>query len=192
MKGLMGGETTPFPDFRAVRLCCLLLLQLLLAGCSQTPPPDRLVEGGAFPDLQLPRFDGGRVALSGYRGRLVVLNVWATWCAPCRAELPSLDRLSRRLDPSRFAVIGLSVDSERDIAVEFLRQHQVRLVSYIDADQRIARDILGIRVYPVTFIIGPRGRLLRRVVGERRWDRPQVMAALRRAVAGDGSALQSL
>ncbi len=165
---------------------------LLSAGCDQAPPPDRLTEGGAFPALHLPRFEGGTTPFESYRGRLVVLNVWATWCPPCRAELPSLDRLASQLDARHFAVIGLSVDSEADIAREFLRERNVGFPSYIDADQRISRDILEIRAYPVTFIVGPQGRLLRRIVGEREWDAPGVVAALRAAFAGDTRALESL
>ena len=162
---------------------------LLAAACDQGPPPDRLVEGGAFPPLLLPRFDGGQASLGEYRGKLVILNIWATWCPPCRAELPSLDRLAARLDPRRFAVLGLSVDSEKDIALEFLRAQGIRFPNFIDADQRISRDILGIQVYPDTFLIDPQGRLLRRIVGERSWDDERFIELLERLRAGDEAAL---
>ncbi len=173
---------------RLVLVCTLLLS----AACDRVPPSDRLTEGQAFPALHLPHFEGGATPVESYRGRLVVLNVWATWCPPCRAELPSLDRLAAQLDPRHFAVIGLSVDSDIDIAREFLRERQVGFLSYIDADQRISRDILEIRAYPITFIIGPQGRLLKRIVGEREWDAPGIVAALQAAFAGDTRALESL
>ncbi|MFQ5488355.1 MAG: redoxin domain-containing protein [Gammaproteobacteria bacterium] len=175
----------------ALRVLIALAL-LFTAACGQAPPPDRLTEGGAFPPVLLPHFDGGHTALNDYRGKLVILNIWATWCAPCRAELPSLDRLAARLDPDRFVVIGLSVDSEKDIAREFLRERRIRFSNYIDLDQQISRDILDIRVYPDTFLIGPQGRLLRRIVGERRWDEAPVAALLERALGGDYSALAQL
>lgn len=181
--------------FRAMpnALRVLLVIALLFsAACSQVPPPARLAEGSAFPALQLPRFDGGFTPIAEYRGKVVVLNVWATWCPPCRAELPSLDRLAARLDASRFAVIGLSVDSEIDIAQEFLEERGVRFTSYIDADQKISQDILEIRAYPVTFIIGPQGQLWRRILGERAWDDPQIVSALERAYEGGPAALTRL
>ena len=171
-----------------------VLALLALTACEQRAAPDRLLEGGAFPALALPRFDGGQTALREWRGKLVILNLWATWCAPCRAELPSLDRLAARLDPQRFAVLGLSVDSEIDIAREFLAERAVRHArfEYIDRDQRISREILQVRAYPITFIIDPHGKLLRRILGERDWDRPEVVAALEAAWAGDPQALSRL
>ncbi len=180
---------------RAMRTALRIFIALVLlfaAACGQAPPPDRLTEGGAFPPLLLPHFDGGHTAFNAYRGKLVILNIWATWCAPCRAELPSLDRLAARLDPARFAVIGLSVDSEKDIAREFLRERDIHFRNYIDLDQQISRDILGVRVYPDTFLIGPQGKLLRRIVGERDWGEAPVAALLERALAGDNSALAQL
>jgi len=164
----------------------------VVAACNQAPPPDALVSGGAFPSLVLSGLDGSRLALDDYRGKLVILNIWATWCAPCRTELPSLDRLAVRLDGRRFAVIGLSVDSDRDIAREYLRDQGIHLRSYIDPDQKISRTILGVRVYPDTLVISPGGKFLRRFVGAHRWDDPQMIRALQAAAAGNTALLASI
>jgi len=169
-----------------------LCLVATLSACGQAPPPDALVEGRRFPALTLTRFDGSRESLERYRGKLVILNVWATWCAPCRQEMPALERLHRKLDPARFAVIGLSVDSEGDIAQEFLRERGISFTSYLDADAALARRLLEIRVYPDTFIIAPDGVLLRRVTGERDWDRPELPEILRAAAAGSPGRLQDV
>src|SRR3989304_1267394 len=82
---------------------------LVMHGCSQAPPSDALREGSLFPPLVLKGLDGNEYAIDSLRGRVVVLNVWATWCAPCRRELPSLERLSRLIDPQRFVVAGPAV-----------------------------------------------------------------------------------
>ena len=120
-------------------LIILLCIAALLSACGQAPPPDTLIEGRRFPALTLTNFDGSRESMEQYRGKLVVLNVWATWCAPCRQELPGLERLHRRLDPARFAVIGLSVDAERDIAQEVLRERGITFKRYLDACAALAR-----------------------------------------------------
>jgi thiol-disulfide isomerase/thioredoxin len=174
------------------RLVAAGLCLMVLAACGQTPPPDDLVEGRRFPELTLSNFDGSREALASYRGRLLVLNVWATWCAPCRQELPGLERLHRKLDPARFAVVGLSVDSEGDIAQEFLLGQGITFKSYLDKDAALARRLLEIRAYPDTFIISADGVLLRRIVGERDWDRPELVDILRAAAAGSPARLQDV
>jgi thiol-disulfide isomerase/thioredoxin len=172
-------------------LTCLCLAAALSA-CGQAPPPDVLVEGRRFPALTLTDFNGSHESMERYRGRLVILNVWATWCAPCRQEMPALERLHRKLDPARFAVIGLSVDSEGEIAQEFLRERGISFRNYLDEDSALARRLLGIRVYPVTFIIAPDGVLLRRIVGERDWDRPGLPEILQSAADGSPARLQDV
>lgn len=175
-----------------MRAPILLCLAALVVSCGQAPPPDALVEGRRFPALTLSNFDGSHESLEQYRGKLVVLNVWATWCAPCRQELPGLDRLRGKLDPARFSVIGLSVDAERDIAQEFLRERGIGFKSYLDADATLAQRVLEIRVYPDTFIISPEGVLLKRIVGERDWDRPGLPAILEEAADGRPERLQDV
>lgn len=169
----------------------LLLIGVALAGvagCSH-PVTRNLVTGKAFPDITLTRLDGGKVPFSHYQGKLVVLNVWATWCGPCRHELPSLERLHKRLDPGRFAVIGLSVDSDDYVVQEYLRDKGITLTSYVDEGRRITNQIFGVRVYPDTFVIGPHGRLLGQFAGGREWDSAKVVAALRAARDGGPLAL---
>jgi thiol-disulfide isomerase/thioredoxin len=177
----------------AVRsLLAPLCLTAALCACGQAPPPDALIEGRRFPALTLTDFNGTRESMERYRGKLVILNVWATWCAPCRQEMPALERLHRKLDPARFAVIGLSVDAEGDIAREFLLKLGITFKSYLDADAALARRLLEIRVYPDTFIIAPDGVLLRRIVGERDWDRPELPAILEAAAGGSLERLQDV
>lgn len=173
-------------------LAVIVFCLLLPVACDQGPPADRLLEGRPFPQLVLVEFDGGERSIAEYRGRLVVLNVWATWCAPCRKELPSLERMNARLDPDRFAVIGMSVDSDIDIAQEYLLDRGITFKSYIDLNGEAVSDLLEIRVYPDTFIISPDGVLLRKIVGERDWEDPELLEALRAAAHGDIRQLQAM
>lgn len=168
---------------------CVLLT---LTACNQAPPADRLIEGRLFPPLLLHEFAGESRAIESYRGRLVILNVWATWCPPCRKELPSLERLHQRLDTERFAVIGMSIDTDPDIAQEFLLDRGITFRNYFDREGDAAVNLLGIRVYPDTFILSPEGVLLRKIVGEREWDDPRLVEALEAAFAGDPRGLRDL
>jgi len=142
-----------------------------------------LERGGARPsanlaELRLTRLDGGSDSLALYAGKTLILNVWATWCAPCREELPALQRLSARLDPDRFVVAGLSIDTDPDFVREFLRDVGVDYVNYIDATRDVARPLLGIDSVPQTLLIGPEGTLRTRIEGVRDWDDPGLVASL--------------
>ena len=166
---------------------------LVLAGCGQAKAPsDRLVLGQSFPTLEVTSLDGETLSLPAARGKLVVLNVWATWCPPCRKELPSLQRLSRTLDSQRFAVLGLALDEDAHVVREYLIDKGVDYPNWLDPALRAADDVLGITAYPYTFFIGPQGEVLGRVVGEARWDAPEVIEALEAAYRGDASRLAGL
>lgn len=187
MKGV-----TVLDAVRTVRRGAVLGLFALLAACGEGPPPDDLVEGRFFPPLLLHDFEGNTRSITDYRGRLVVLNVWATWCPPCRKELPSLQRLQARLGEERYAVIGLSVDSDPDIAQEYLLERGITFENFLDVDAAEARRLLGIRAYPDTFIISPEGVLLRSIVGDREWDDPEIARAIEAAFHGQTEGLRRI
>jgi len=156
----------------------------LIGGCGKAPQArPQLAEGFPFPPLTLNYADGKALSTQSFRGKLLVLNVWATWCPPCRREMPSLQRLSRTLDPGRFAVIGLSTDADANLASEFLLQNGITFANFFDQNGKIAKD-LGLKVYPETFLIGPDGRLIERIAGLREWDSPDMVARLESAYAG--------
>lgn len=169
-----------FHGFHAHWLDRIFLLTCLFvfAGCQKTASDNtRLSEGQAFPLITLTTGTGAQVGVESMRGKLVVLNIWATWCSPCRKEMPALERLSRELDPRRFAVIGLSTDRDRWLAQEFLLKNGISFANFFDSDGDVARR-LELKVYPETFLISPDGKLVRRVPGLREWDSPEIIAEL--------------
>ena len=169
-----------------------IVVTCVLAGCSESKPPDRLVTGQAFPPVTMLGIDGKEMPLAVFRGKLVVLNVWATWCPPCRKELPSLQRLSASLDEGRYVIVGLSLDQDNVAVREYLHDKGVTYANFLDRDMGIAKNVLGMKAYPDTFFIGPNGILLGRVVGAIDWDNPQVTQALEAAYRGDGARLGEL
>ncbi len=117
--------------------------------------------------------------LSDYKGKVVVLNIWATWCVPCRTEMPTLDRLQAALGDEGFAVVPLSVDrGGLDLVNKFFAEiHISHLGKYIDTSGQAVRSVGAIGL-PTTLIIDRRGNEVGRVVGPAEWDAPEVVTLL--------------
>lgn len=166
----------------------VLLVPLLFWGCEAGTTVENnvplLTVGQALPSITLAGLDGSTTPLAAYRGKLVVLNAWATWCPPCRREMPSLERLSKALDARHFAVLGVSVD-EHELGVrEYLNDKAVTFAAFIDKDLKVVRDTLGVRIYPTTLLIAPNGTLIGAMVGPRDWDSPVMIELLENARQG--------
>ncbi len=148
----------------------LLALILLAAACNKPPPELKVRVGERFPDLTVNDLKNQPQTLKMASGKMTVLNLWATWCGPCRNEMPSLDRLAGLLDENRFRIVGLSVDQDNHLVREFLIDRKVFFENYLDRDMTNANEVIGIRVFPSTFFIAADGRLLKVIEGWRYWD----------------------
>jgi thiol-disulfide isomerase/thioredoxin len=124
--------------------------------------------------------DGNEVTLHDFGGKIVLLNLWATWCAPCLQELPSLDRLQAALGGDRFQVVAVSVDRRGAEAVRpFFEKLKIEhLTIYVESKDRLAQA-LGLQILPSTIIIGPHGLMAGKLVGAAEWDAPEALALLR-------------
>lgn len=155
---------------------------------SQTPasglPFARAAKPKAIPELQFEDGAGRARSLADFRGKLVVLNVWATWCAPCRDEMPALDRLQANLGGPRFEVVALSVDQQGpEVARKFFSEIGVKaLPLYIDRSAQAAFK-LGAVGLPATLLVDRDGREIGRHVGPAKWDGPEIIDDLRRRIA---------
>jgi len=130
------------------------------------------------PPLALMDRDGRSRTLADYRGTVVLLNFWATWCEPCRAEMPSMQRLKERLAGRPFAVLAVNYgESDRRIA-EFLEPLALDLTVLLDPGQSASRA-WRVRVLPTSFLVGADGRVRYSVVGQVDWAAPPIAAAVR-------------
>lgn len=174
------------------RLWGVLLCFIGLSACSQTESlTDKLTVGEPFPEIDLPRLDGAAPnSVSDYRGKLVVLNLWATWCEPCRREMPNLQQLSDRLDDQRFAVLGMAQDEDDHLVREYLIDTGVSFAEHIDAAGAISTEKLGVQLFPYTLLIAPDGQFIQRITGPREWQRDEVVELLEKAYSGDYAALR--
>ena len=153
-------------------------LLVLVSACQQSLPPLKVQSGQVIEELSVKDLKGQDSTLIVATGKVLVLNVWATWCGPCRHEMPSLDRLSQKLDSSRFLVMGLSVDTDDHVVREFLIERKVSFPNYLDPTMNIANEVFGIRAFPSTFIFAPDGRLLDVIEGWREWDNREMVDRL--------------
>ena len=141
---------------------------------------DPLKEGTVAPAFRLPSLAGAPVALQSFRGKLVVLNFWATWCPPCVAEMPSLERLHRTLESEGLQVLGVSIDEDERELRKFVAARGVTFPILRDPGGRISAGAYRTTGYPDTFVIDAAGVLKEQYVGPSEWDTPEAIEHFRR------------
>jgi peroxiredoxin len=156
-----------------------LFAAVLLSALAAAPQAQPLEPWGAGPTpaLELSDAEGGSHRLADYRGRVVLVNFWATWCAPCREEMPSIERLRRALGGRPFAVLAVNVGESARVARDFGASMALGFPLLLDRDTRITKA-WGARILPATFVIGPDGAIRYRYFGELDWARDDVRAAV--------------
>lgn len=142
----------------------------------RTHPAPRALPNVAFEDGA-----GRKLTLADFRGKFLLLNLWATWCPPCRKEMPALDRLERQLGGPTFQVVALSIDLGGASAIRpFYEEADIRaLALYADPSGQVASRLGAVGI-PTTLLIDAAGREIGRVTGPAEWDSPEVVATIRR------------
>lgn len=120
--------------------------------------------------------------LSDYRGKPLIINVWASWCGPCQQEMGSLERLARRYGGRQFNVIGVSTDDYMDRAELFLKKTGTTFDNFID-QKLFLEHMLGAEHLPLTLLVDARGKVLAKFTGAKEWDGPEAAAIISRAFA---------
>lgn len=162
-------------------LVALAGLLLSLGAPVFAAPNARLVpEGAVLPDQPLYGLFHDFRRLSDFKGKPLVINVWASWCGPCRAEMGSLDRLAKRHNGRQFHIIGISTDDYPEKATDYLLRTRVSFDNYIDKDL-LWETMLGAERIPLTVLVDARGRVVKRVYGAKAWDSPEMVAVLEKA-----------
>jgi len=150
------------------------LVTLTLAGCYSGTRPPRI--GTEAPNFTVQDSDR-KLTLADYRGKVVVLNFWATWCPPCVEEMPSLVELQQRLKDKGVIVLAVSLDADEAAYHKFLKDHGVNLITVRDPDLK-SSNLYGTFKYPETYIIDRSGILRRKFIGAVNWNDPEVMSFL--------------
>jgi cytochrome c biogenesis protein CcmG, thiol:disulfide interchange protein DsbE len=152
------------------RYILIFALILCLAGCYSGTKPTRI--GTAAPDFVVQDADR-KVALHDFKGQIVVLNFWATWCGPCVQEMPSLIEMANKVKDKNITVIGVSIDVDEGAYKTFLQKHGVSFLTVRDPEQK-SSALYGTTGWPETFIIDKNGVLRRKFVGPVDWNDPQI------------------
>ena len=134
------------------------------------PPPEPIGAGQVAPAFELPRLDGGPpLSLDALRGRVVLLNFWATWCKPCEQEMPAMQRLATALAGSDFELVAVSVDQSADDVRAYRDRLGLHFPILLDPEKRVSSAYQSYR-YPESYLIDRDGRILARYIGPRDWD----------------------
>ena len=158
----------------------------LLAWFFSVEVPEPIDRGSPAPGFELPQVgEAGSVSLASLRGKVVLLNFWATWCRPCEEELPAMERLHRALAGEDFRLVAVSVDAGPDPVLGFRQRLGLDFTLLLDADQRVARSYQTFR-FPETLLIGRDGVILERYVGPKEWDAPVYVDRIWRLLGGEG------
>lgn len=158
------------------RLCLtsVVLFVVLSMACYTGSRPPHV--GAAAKDFSVQDSDH-QISLNQFRGQVVVVNFWATWCPPCNQELPSIMDMQNRMRSHGVVVLGVSIDVDGDAYHRFLKERSVNFVTVRDPEQKVA-NMYGTSGWPESYIIDRQGVLRRKVVGPINWDSPEVMQFL--------------
>jgi peroxiredoxin len=149
-------------------------LVVVTASCYTGSRPPHL--GAAAKEFTVQDSDH-QVSLNQFRGQVVVLNFWASWCSPCNQELPSIMDMQNRLRGRGVVVLGVSIDVDGEAYHRFLQQRNVNFVTVRDPEQKVA-SMYGTSMWPESYVIDRQGVLRRKIVGPINWDSPEVMQFL--------------
>jgi thiol-disulfide isomerase/thioredoxin len=173
-------------------LCTLLAAPVTQAQvASPAPVPATVAVGQLLPDAGMAGLNGPARRLASYRGRPLIVNVWASWCSPCRKEAASLERLAWSDAGSRYTIIGVSTDDDRNAALQWLRESNATISHYHDAPPWPLEHLLGASTIPVTVLVDAKGRVVGRVRGARDWDSAESIQLIERAFGTGGSATRA-
>ena len=145
-------------------------LARIAAGADELAP-------AAASSFVLPSLGGGTVALQQFRGKVLVVTFWATWCPPCRAEEPSLRKLARRFSPESFQLLAVSVDDDWESVDRFFAGRKPPYAVALDRDASVARS-WGTTQFPESYVVDARGNLRLKLVGARDWTGLDTLALL--------------
>ena len=147
--------------------------------------PGEVAVGQELRDALMQGLNGKPRRLSDYRGQPLIINVWASWCGPCRAEMASLERLAWAESAARFTIIGISTDDYPQAAQAWLKASNATLSHFIDSRLEL-ENLLGAKQIPLTVLVDAQGRVVAKVYGAKTWDSPESLRLIERAFKPPG------
>ncbi|SCZ58388.1 peroxiredoxin family protein [Thiohalomonas denitrificans] len=152
----------------------ILALPLLAAAAPQSQGLTSVEERPSAPDFSLEDMDGNLYRLSDFRGQPVIINFWATWCPPCREEMPSMQRAWEGLREKGVAMLAINVGESVDTVFQFTANYPVEFPLLFDLDSAVTEK-WPVRGLPSTFVVDPEGRIVYQAIGGRGWGDPELL-----------------
>ena len=173
-------ETRPGPSLKLsltilfVFIAAALVILLLRSERDSTVTSTRQIqEGFPAPNFTFPDLNGQQVSLSEHRGKVVLVNIWATWCPPCRQEMPSMQKLYERFKGENLEILAVSIDSTgREAVAPFVRTMNLTFPIMLDPKE-VIRPLYGITGVPESFIIDKEGIVVQKIIGPIDWATPK-------------------
>ena len=139
--------------------------------------PGEVEIGGYLREATLNGINGSANKFSDFKGKPLMINVWASWCGPCRAEMGSLERLARRYNGNELNLIGISIDDDGNAAAAFAKQLEITFKNFLDSNLFL-ENMLGANTIPLTIFVDAQGRVLLKARGAFEWDSPEIIGAI--------------
>ncbi len=158
----------------------LCMIGALFPASAKTP--GEVEVGATLREAAMQGLNGPSRKLSDFRGRPLIINVWASWCGPCRQEMASLERLAWRDGATQFTVIGISTDDYPEAAKAFLKGSNATISHFIDS-KLLLENMLGATRLPLTVLVDANGRVLDKIYGAKEWDGPEAASLIGKAFA---------
>lgn len=165
-----------------MQLAAASIVAFVLPACRNEKPAG-LAQGDRFPEIVLPGLDGQVTPPTAYHDVPLVVNFWATWCEPCRREMHSLEKLSTLFYPKDLQVIGISVDSDHNLAREFSLRNKLTFPMLSDSDQTLSNGALRILAFPITYLLKRDLTIARIIVGARDWADAKMIGEIEELLA---------
>ena len=169
---------------KKLALVILLTAVALLPACSKEKSAksaadsvSKAAEGSAAPDFTVKDLDGKDVALSSLKGSVVLVNFWATWCPPCKEEIPSMIKLNQAMAGKAFRMLAISIDEGGKEAVDGFFKGNRDLPTYLDTEAKVSQ-LYGTTGVPETFIVDKKGKIRKKIVGGIDWNSAEVLSYL--------------
>jgi peroxiredoxin len=162
----------------------ILLMFLILVISFNARATDHFGLQSITPAIQAPNFtlkdiDGKTIQLSDFRGKIVIVNFWATWCPPCREEIPSMNEAMKKLNNKKFVMLGINMAEEADTVLEFSNNTAIDFTVLLDTTGEASAK-WPMKGLPTTFIVNPQGKIIYRAIGSRDWSSDSLLKELQK------------
>lgn len=159
----------------------LIATSTFASGFSHSLKIGRQDAGTSLPAFSLPALDGTRIESGDLKGRVVLLNFWATWCGPCKEEMPSLERLRQKFPADQLQILAVTTENRPQEIEAFWKQLDLHFEVLLDEQEELSQALM-VRNLPTTILVDAHGKIRGRVMGPRAWDEPDAVAFVKNLI----------